>query len=123
MFGSVALLADGLHMGSHASAIVTRSSRVLLCFSAHILLDMRTPAALAAFYGEVRKTLECVYDGRISDLHVWAIEPEIYAAEAAFVSSSPHGIDDYYNLLPSKIGIVHITVEICHCPSSGCKTH
>lgn len=107
-------------MGIVGAALVTRWSWALLRSSVHILLDMQAPTPL---YGEIREALESVGDNRISDLHVWAVGPEIYAAEVALVASSPLDTDDYYNLLPSKIGIAHITVETRQCKLNGCKTY
>jgi cation diffusion facilitator family transporter len=105
-------------MGIVGAVLVTRWSWGLLRSSAHVLLDMQAPETLR---GEVRKVLESVGDNRVSDLHLWAVGPEIYAAEITLVSSNPLDVEDYYNLLPRKLGVVHITVESRQCPSNGCK--
>ncbi len=98
VYGSMALLADGLHMGSHASA--------------RVLLDLQAPGEVL---GAIRASIESEGDDRVSDLHVWSVGPGIYAAEIAIVSSRPRGPDDYYKLLPEELGLVHVTVETHRC--------
>ena len=105
-------------MGIVGAVLVARWSWGLLLSSAHVLLDMEAPAPIS---GEVKNALEAVGDNRVSDLHVWAVGPGIFAAEIVLVSSEPQSIDDYYALLPKSLGIVHLTVEIRRCGASGCK--
>jgi cation diffusion facilitator family transporter len=105
-------------MGIVGAVLVARWSWRLVHASAHVLLDMQAPEELRR---EVRLALESVGDNRISDLHLWAVGPGIYAAEIAVVSSTPLSLDDYNNLLPRKLGIVHVTVETRQCPSKAAE--
>ena len=82
-----------------------------------VLLDMQAPEELRE---EVRQAIESEGDNRISDLHVWAVGPGIYAAEIALVSSDPLDADHYGSLLPKRLGIVHATVATRQC-SSNCR--
>lgn len=99
-------------MGIAGAALVVHWSWGLLRSSARVLLDMQAPEEIRE---EVRKAIESEGDNRIFDMHLWAVGPEIYAAEIALVSSRPLNADAYYNLLPRKLGIVHVTVEIRRC--------
>ncbi|MGW8323499.1 MAG: cation diffusion facilitator family transporter, partial [Thermodesulfobacteriota bacterium] len=102
-------------MGIVGAALVVRWSWGLLRSSARVLLDMQAPEEIRE---EVRKAIESEGDNRIFDMHLWAVGPGIYAAEIALVSSRPLNTDDYYNLLPRKLGIVHVTVESRQCEAN-----
>lgn len=95
-------------MGIVGTVLIVRWSLGLLKSSMHILLDMKAPLEL---FKEIKTTIESDEDNRISDLHVWAVEPGIYAAEIALVTSKPQLTKYYCDLLPKKLGIVHLTVE------------
>jgi cation diffusion facilitator family transporter len=99
-------------MGLVGATLVMRWSWGLLRSSVRVLLDMQAPEEVEE---AIRKAIESEGDHRVSDLHVWSVGPGIYAAEIAIVSSRPLGPDDYYKLLPGKLGLVHVTVEIHRC--------
>jgi len=99
-------------MGLVGATLVVRWSWGLLRSSARVLLDLQAPDDLL---GPIRKSIESEGDNRVSDLHVWSVGPEIYAAEIAIVSSRPLDPDDYYKLLPGDLGLVHVTVETHRC--------
>ena len=99
-------------MGLVGATLVMRWSWGLLRSSARVLLDMQAPEEV----GEaIRRAIESEGDNRIADLHVWSVGPGIYAAEIAIVSSRPLDPDSYYNILPGKLGLVHVTVETHLC--------
>jgi cation diffusion facilitator family transporter len=99
-------------MGLVGATLVVRWSWGLLRSSARVLLDMQAPEEV----GEaIRRAIESEGDNRIADLHVWSVGPGIYAAEIAIVSSRPLDPDSYYNILPGKLGLVHVTVETHLC--------
>lgn len=103
-------------MGVVGAALVVRWSWGLLHSSARVLLDMQAPEEV----GEaIRRGIESEGDNRIADLHVWSVGPGIYAAEIAIVSSRPLDPDSYYNILPGKLGLVHVTVETHLCAAHG----
>jgi len=99
-------------MGLVGATLIVRWSWGLLRASARVLLDLQAPDEML---GAIRKSIESEGDNRVSDLHVWSVGPGIYAAEIAIVSSLPRDPDDYYNLLPGELGLVHVTVEIHRC--------
>lgn len=100
-------------MGIVGAALIVRWSWGLLRASAHVLLDMQAPEGVRR---EIRERIESEGDSRISDLHVWAVGPGIYAAEIALVSSRPLSTEEYYKLLPGRLGIAHAIVETRCCP-------
>ncbi|MDO8720793.1 MAG: cation diffusion facilitator family transporter [Syntrophales bacterium] len=99
-------------MGLVGATLVVRWSWGLLRSSARVLLDLQAPDEVR---GAIRKAIESEEDNRVSDLHVWSVGPDIYAAEIAIVSSRPLDPDEYYKLLPVELGLVHVTVETHRC--------
>ncbi len=51
----------------------------------------------------------------VADLHCWAVAPGKYALILAVVSDDPQSPDHYKSLIPSKLKIVHATVEVHQC--------
>ncbi len=100
-------------MGIVGAALVTRWSWGLIGASSRVLLDMKAPEPIEK---AIRKAVEEKDDNRITDLHVWAVGPEIYAAEISLVTSSPRAPDHYRTLLPKRLGLVHATFEARPCP-------
>jgi len=103
-------------MGLVGATLVVRWSWGLLRSSARVLLDLQAPDEVL---GAIRKAIESEGDNRVSDLHVWSVGPGIYAAEIAIVSSRPRDPDDYYKVLPGKLGLVHVTVETHRCAADA----
>jgi cation diffusion facilitator family transporter len=104
-------------MGVIGAGLVARWSWALLGSSARVLLDVQAPGELRE---RIRTAIESQGDNRISDLHVWAVGPAIYAVEIAVISSRPQEPGVYCALLPRELGLVHITVEAHQCVSSRC---
>jgi len=100
-------------MGIIGALLVARWSWGLIKASVHVLLDMRAPEDLG---NRVKEAIEMADDNRVSDQHIWAIGPGIYAAEIAVVTSKPRAPASYWSLLPDDLGLVHFTVEVHTCP-------
>lgn len=100
-------------MGIVGSLLVARWSVGLLRQSGAVLLDCEGPAELRE---DVRSSIEALADSRISDLHVWSIGPELYAAEISVVTHQPHSAEVYRQRLAHRPELVHVTVEVQHCP-------
>ncbi len=101
-------------MGVVGAALIVRWSWGLLRASAHVLLDMQAPAGIR---DSIKEAIEAEGDNRVSDLHVWAVGPGIYAAEIALVTSDRQDPDHYCHLLPRELPLAHVTVEVHGCPS------
>lgn len=99
-------------MGLLGAALVARWSWGLIRASGRVLLDMQAPDSVRR---EVRAQIEAQSDNRVTDLHVWAVGPGIFAAEIALVTSEPHPPEHYRKLLPDRLHLVHTTFEVRHC--------
>lgn len=106
-------------MGLVGAALVTRWSWGLLRASAHVLLDMQAPETLRR---SILAAIESRDDNRVADLHVWSIGPGIYAAAVSVVAAEPLETHEYREMLPDRLGVVHLTVETHRCAQSR-RTH
>jgi cation diffusion facilitator family transporter len=107
-------------MGIVGAVVVVSWSWGLLRSSAHVLLDMQAPQEVR---DTIRRSIEAESDNRVSDLHVWAVGPGIYATEIAVVTSTPRDPNNYSKLLPCGLPFVHVTVEVHGCPSLNEHDH
>ncbi len=99
-------------MGIVGAILVARWSLGLVRSTAQILLDREAPEELLT---AVRDNIESRDGDRIVDLHIWAIGPNIYSAIVAIVTHNPRPPDHYKALIPRKLNIVHMTVEVHAC--------
>lgn len=99
-------------MGLVGAALVTRWSFGLIRETSSVLLDSQTDEHHVA---ALRNAIEERSTDRVTDLHVWSIGHNIYAAEIAIVSDDPKAPDYYKSLIPAKLKIVHATVELNRC--------
>jgi Co/Zn/Cd efflux system component len=60
---------------------------------------------------EVRSALGSI-SAEVVDLHVWEIGPGYRAAILGVETAADLGIEDIKRLLPERLGIVHVTVEV-----------
>lgn len=96
-------------MGIVGAVIIARWSWDLMRDAGGILLD-RVPNA-EVIQREVREEIE-VDDDRITDLHVWKVGPENYAAIISLLSSHPKEPDYYKSRLVKVRELAHVTVEV-----------
>ncbi len=99
-------------MGIVGALLISRWSWGLLCATSHVLLDRQAPDAIR---NGVQEVIEADGTDRITDLHVWSIGPDIYAADIALVTDNPQPPDHYKALVPQDLGLVHVTVEVHRC--------
>jgi cation diffusion facilitator family transporter len=103
-------------MGVVGAVLVTVWAWGLARQSGGVLLDRQAPEALRR---DIGRAIEGGGSGdRLTDLHVWAIGPDIYAAELAVVSDRPREPDHYKAKLPADRGLMHVTVEVRACPEA-----
>ena len=103
-------------MGIVGAVLVTVWAVGLARMSGSVLLDRQAPVGLR---DSVKAAIEQDGSGdRLTDLHIWAIGPAIYAAELAVVSDRPQPPEHYRAKLPAGRGLVHVTVEVQLCPHS-----
>lgn len=104
-------------MGIAGAILVARWSWGLLRDTSRVLLDRQAPGAMRE---QVRAAIEGNGgDARLADLHLWSIGPGIYAAALAVVAGAPETPDAYRRRLPAGLGLVHVTIEVQHCPHHG----
>ena len=96
-------------MGVVGAALVTRWSVILLRESSQILLDKQLSEHQLT---ELRTAIETQGKDRVADLHVWRIGPGIHAAEFVVVSNDPRPPAEYRQRIPSKMSIVHTSIEV-----------
>jgi cation diffusion facilitator family transporter len=96
-------------MGIVGAFLVARWSVGLIRTTSHILLDHQVgDRRLAA----VKEAIEKQDDTYVTDLHVWSIGPDIYAAEIMIVAGEPLPPHQYKDLVPEHTGIVHVICEV-----------
>jgi cation diffusion facilitator family transporter len=95
-------------MGIVGALLVARWSLGLIRQTSAVLLDQQNDEAAE----QIREALEADGGTRVSDLHVWSIGPGLHAAEMVLTSDVPAAPDDYKTLLPSHLGLVHVTIEV-----------
>ncbi|MDE1920425.1 MAG: CDF family Co(II)/Ni(II) efflux transporter DmeF [Candidatus Omnitrophica bacterium] len=102
-------------MGIVAAIVVCRWSVGLLKTTSAILLDKQGANGISR---KIRESIESVGDNRIADLHLWAIGSNMYAAVISIVTHHPQQPEYYKKLIPSDLGLAHITIEVNRCPES-----
>jgi cation diffusion facilitator family transporter len=103
-------------MGLVGAALVARWSFGLIRDSSRVLLDSQAEEHHVV---ALRESIEKHSTDRVTDLHIWSIGHGIFAAEIAVVSDDPKTPDHYRSLIPSKLNIVHATVEVHKCNDHG----
>ena len=96
-------------MGIVGALLVARWSFGLLRSTGVVLLDQQGPDDLRE---TIRRRIESQNGNRVVDLHLWAIGPKLYSATVTIVADDPKPPDDYRNLIPDDLGIVHTVIEV-----------
>lgn len=106
-------------MGIVGAVLVARWSVGLLRSTTSVLLDAQGSEGIQQ---AIRRAIEHRDDERIADLHVWAIGPNIYAAEIVVVAHDPLSPDAYKRRIPASLGVAHVAIEIHRCPHQDAPT-
>ena len=110
-------------MGIVGAIIISRWSYSLLRQTGPILLD----ASIELPYKhEVIETIEQDSDNMVSDIHIWRIDANHYAAIISLVTHYPQPVEHYKKLLTKFDKLSHITIEVNVCKDPPCispKTH
>jgi len=99
-------------MGIVGAVLVSRWSFGLIYDTSGVLLDKRGPEEIRA---TIKKCIENDEGTRISDLHLWSVGPNIYAAIITVVTDDPKLAEHYKQLIPPDLKLVHVTVEVHQC--------
>lgn len=104
-------------MGIVGAIIITRWSYGLLKQTSPILLD----ASIDEEYKQaITEAIEKDSDNRISDLHIWRVGANHYAAIIALVTHCPHSMEHYKGLLSHFPKLSHVTIEVNECKEEPC---
>ncbi|MDQ6993842.1 MAG: CDF family Co(II)/Ni(II) efflux transporter DmeF [Mariprofundus sp.] len=96
-------------MGIVGAIIITRWSITLLKETAPILLDSSIDTE---YLDSVKEALERSDDNRVSDLHIWKVGANHYAAIISLVTHSPKPVMHYKALLQDFHKLSHLTIEV-----------
>ncbi len=100
-------------MGLVGAGLVSRWSYGLIRDTSRVLLDSQSGED---HQNNLQECIENNTTDRVTDLHVWSIGHDIFAAEIAIVSDDPQSPEYYKSLIPSNLKIVHATIEVHRCP-------
>ena len=103
-------------VGIIGAILVSSWSFGLLRTTSGILLDKQGPQRIR---DRIRNSIEADEDSRVTDLHLWAIGPNIFSVVIAIVAHDPASPAQYKERIPKNLGLVHITIEVQACPSGG----
>jgi cation diffusion facilitator family transporter len=99
-------------MGIVGAIIITRWSYGLVKQTSPILLD---GSIEEEYQLAIQETIEKDSDNRITDIHIWKVGPNHYAAIISIVTHSPKATEYYKELLSEFHRLAHITIEINEC--------
>ena len=100
-------------MGLVGAALVTRWSFGLIQDTSRVLLDSQSGKK---HRNQLQRCIEEHTTDRVSDMHVWCIGQNIFAAELVVITDEPRSPDYYKALIPPTLNIVHSNIEIHRCP-------
>ncbi|UCD49615.1 MAG: CDF family Co(II)/Ni(II) efflux transporter DmeF [Phycisphaerales bacterium] len=104
-------------MGLVGAGVITKWAHGLVKETGSILLD-------GSIEGQTRerivKTIEADRDNRVTDIHIWKVGPDHYAAVISIVTHYPQSADRYKQLIADQANLAHVTVEVIHCESEPC---
>ncbi|MFK5968824.1 MAG: CDF family Co(II)/Ni(II) efflux transporter DmeF [Candidatus Marithrix sp.] len=104
-------------MGIVGAIIITRWAYGLLKETSPILLD----ASIEEKYKtDIKNTIEQDSDNLITDLHIWKVGANHYAAIISLVTHFPKPSEHYKNLLQDFDKLSHVTIEINQCLDKSC---
>jgi cation diffusion facilitator family transporter len=104
-------------MGIVGALMIAIWARKLIAATSRILLDSDIDETLLS---AVKTTVEADRDNRVTDLHLWKIDSDHYAALISLVTHYPQPVDHYRHLLVDFTRIRHLTVEIHRAPGEPC---
>lgn len=105
-------------MGIVGALIIARWSYSMMKETSPVLLDESIDLKYKA---AIKEKIESDADNRISDLHVWRVGPNHFAAIISLVSHTPKAPEYYKALLKNFRKLAHVTVEVNQCTEESCE--
>ena len=99
-------------MGVVGAVIITRWAYGLMLQTSPILLDAGIDNQ---YQRQIIETLEQDKDTKVSDIHIWKVSADHYAAAIAVVTSTPAEVTHYKQLLRNFDKLNHLTIEVQQC--------
>ena len=106
-------------MGIVGAVIITRWSFGLLKQTSPILLDGSIDKE---YESKIKSTIESDADNLITDMHVWKVSANHYAAIISLVTQNPKPTQYYKDLLQDYHKLAHITIEVNACEGETCES-
>jgi len=103
-------------MGLVGAVLITRWSWSLVRDTSGVLLDSVDDHKVA----EIKRIIEAEDDNRVSDLHLWQVGANRYAAIVSVVTHFPKSAEHYKGLLCDIRGLEHISIEVNYCHGEPC---
>lgn len=104
-------------MGIVGAIIITRWSYGLIKETSPLLLD----SSIAEDYKlSIKEAIENDADNEITDIHVWKVGANDYAAIIALVTHTPNSTEHYKALLSDFDKLSHLTIEVNQCTNKHC---
>ena len=104
-------------MGIVGAVIITRWGWGLVLQTAPVLLDASIDAGVKQ---RVEQLIESDGSSSISDLHIWKVSSQHYAAMVTVISHQGKSSLDYRQQLSAFPQLAHVTVETIECDDSRC---
>ena len=104
-------------MGVVGAVIITRWAYRLLQETSPVLLD---GSIEQGDLDKIRAVIESDADNRLTDIHVWRVSPQHYAAILTVVTHFPNEVGHYKELLKEFDQLSHLTIEVEACKSAPC---
>jgi len=104
-------------MGIVGAAIITRWSYGLLKQTGPILLDGSIDRD---YQSAIVQAIEDDADNRITDIHIWRVGANHYAAIISLVTHIPRPAEYYKDLLADFHRLSHTTIEVNVCEDEAC---
>lgn len=96
-------------MGIVGAVIISRWAWGLMQQTAPILLDQ----GIDAHYKQsIVNCIESEAEQRVSDIHIWKISADHFAAVISVVSAQPYDVEHYKTLLAPFDKLAHLTIEV-----------
>lgn len=106
-------------MGIVGAVIITRWSYGLLKQTSPILLD---GSIEQEYQSAITEAIEKDADNRITDIHIWRVGANHYAAIISLVTHFPKSAEYYKDLLNGFHKLSHTTIEVNACKDESCAT-
>ncbi|MDX1812689.1 MAG: cation transporter, partial [Gammaproteobacteria bacterium] len=74
------------------------------------------------YESKIKSTIESDADNLITDMHVWKVSANHYAAIISLVTQNPKPTQYYKDLLQDYHKLAHITIEVNACEGETCES-